>query len=141
MRNLRRLWTWAALGGAFTLALLLVFASPAEGQKGKGKRPRPQPFPVEKQPPGPKDPGGSTTSYSAVKLVENTEVQQWLDSGREYLAGKDYDKAFTLLQAILDGNDRLKSDFYVQVKRFDRDTGEQKVRWASAKYEANALLG
>jgi hypothetical protein len=142
MQQTRRLWTWAALGGAFTLALLLVLTGPADGQRIKGgKKGRPfQPPPGDKQP-GPKDGTGSATSYSAIKLVENAEVQQWLDSGREYLAGKDYERAFTLLQAILDGNDRLKSDFYVQVKRFDRETGEQKVRWASAKYEANALLG
>jgi outer membrane protein assembly factor BamB len=83
----------------------------------------------------------SASSLSAIRLIENDKVQQALDLARDYIAGKSWKNAVEALQAILDGREEFKGDFYVQVKRFDPVSGENKVRWASAKYEANALLG
>src|SRR5262249_6124790 len=79
--------------------------------------------------------------FSAVKLIENDKVQQALDLARDYIAGRSWKNAVQALQAVLDGREDFKGDFYVQVKRFDPRTGDEKVHWASAKYEANALLG
>jgi outer membrane protein assembly factor BamB/tetratricopeptide (TPR) repeat protein len=156
MLNSRRLWA----GLTFTAVLAgsaLCLTSPADGQGAKkkaifqpaGKAVFQPGGPMMKQPGGPgmKQPAGPpsdanpATHFSAIKLIENDKVQQYLDLAREYIAGKEWSKAVTALQTILDGRDDLKGDFYVQVKRHDPRTGEEKVRWASAKYEANALLG
>ncbi len=156
MLNSRRLGAGLTFAAALTVAALCL-TSPTRGQQRGNKKMLGGALKVKIAPAAfqPAMPGGMkplpgtgpvgdanpATHFSAIKLIENDKVQQYLDLAREYIAGKEWAKAVTALQTILDGRDDLKGDFYVQVKGTDSATGEEKVRRTSAKSEANALLG
>lgn len=131
MLNARRSLTAGVVAGILLLPALLLL-SPAEGQPIK------PPFPGKKDPTPP--PGGDAnlaTHYSGVELIENQEFQQLIDLAREYIGGRRWPQAFKAVQKILES----KHDYYAQVKRRDATTGEDRVRWASVKFEANNLVG
>ncbi len=80
--------------------------------------------------------GGTSTQYSAMKLVEKSEYRKFIEVARDCIKGKEWNDAVTALQAILDN----KEDYYVQVRDTDQH-GKDFLRWTSVKYEANKLLG
>ncbi|MBI3411201.1 MAG: hypothetical protein HY040_22940, partial [Planctomycetes bacterium] len=80
--------------------------------------------------------GGQAAQYSAIKLVENSELRQYINVARDSVKDKAWNDACTALQLVLD----KKEDFYVQVR--DKDaSGKETLRWTSVKFEANNLLG
>src|SRR5262245_7652911 len=116
MLKSRRLWAGLTLAGALAITALCL-TSAVDGQGFGKKQPvfRPggkvviQPggpmagppggFPGgPKQPGGPPGDGNPATHFSAIKLIENDKVQQYLDLAREYIAGKEWSKAVTALQ-------------------------------------------
>src|SRR6516164_5522660 len=122
MLNSRRCWTGTVLAGALTLAVLFL-NSPAGGQGKVKEQIKVFGGPMVKQPTDPKNAANAANHFSAVKLIENDKVQQALDLARDYIAGKSWKNAVQALQAVLDGREDFKGDFYVQVKRFDPRTG------------------
>jgi outer membrane protein assembly factor BamB len=113
-----------ALTGLWVACALLFVVTPADGQKGK------------KQPPA--DPSKSgTVIWSALRLIENSDLQQYILLSQRCIDDKAWNDAVTALQTVLDN----KEDFYVKVKHRDPQTGEEKERSASVKLEANNMIG
>jgi len=139
MMNLRRSSTLVlAIGGAFlSAAVLLLVPPPGLAQK----------LIIDAQPGqvivgGPTDPKKPVeeklgNQFSAIKLVENPEFQEYISIADDFVKDKNWKNAAKALQEILDSD----KDYYAQVKRKDPRTNEDKAHWVSVKYEANNLIG
>ena len=108
------------------LATLLWTPVPAIGQFKKEIQPL--------DPPAVKP--DSNTPWSAVKLVENIQYQEWIEVAHARIITKAWKGAVLFLQNILDS----KEDYYAEIKRRDPVTKEEKTRSVSVKIEANHLL-
>src|SRR5262245_26801186 len=103
--------------------------------------------------PLPAPPGSNTnraTQFSGIKLIESTEYRNVIDAARAAVldallyekqgkadaANRAWNDAITAVKTGLD----TKEDFYVQVRE-RQPNGQDTVRWASVKFEANNLLG
>ena len=135
-----RLTLLVAALGFLAVGTGLFLSEPAQGQVAAGGRMKggkggggfvaqPQPEP---------NPGGSgvAAQYSAIKLVENSDLRQYINVARDCIKDKAWNDACTAIQSILD----KKEDFYVQVREKD-PSGKETLRWTSVKFEANNLLG
>src|SRR5437867_1213761 len=114
--------------GALLLGLALL-TGPSEGQVIV----QPKKGPVPTPPPA----GGANAAlFSAIKLVEDRDLRQYIAVAQDCIKDKAWNEAITALQAVLDKN----QDSYVQVRQRDPQ-GQETVRWTSVKFEANNLLG
>lgn len=125
MMPMRRVATMLVTTGLCVACAFLFLTSPADGQKIK-KQPQPQP-----------DPSKSGTQWSAVRLIENSDLQTYIVVAQKCMEDKAWNDAVEALQKILDN----KEDYYVKVKSRDPITGEEKERSASVKLEANLMIG
>jgi outer membrane protein assembly factor BamB len=72
----------------------------------------------------------------AITLPTNRDIKNRLQIARDdAIPNKEWGQAAKLLQSVLDS----KEDFFVPVKK--GPVGKEKIRWVSAKAEANRLLG
>src|SRR5579883_2279065 len=89
---------------------------------------RPPPLPLD----------GPASSLSSVRLVENAQFRQVLNVARDCIHDKDWQDAIKTLQLLLNE----KNDSFVKISERDpADPKKEITRWASAKSEANRLLG
>lgn len=108
----------------------------AVGAKVAGGRmvAQPEPFPG-----GGGGGGGSGTlsaQFSGIKLVENSELRQFITAARDCIKDKAWNDACTALQELLN----KKEDSYVQIREKDA-SGKEILRWTSVKFTANNLIG
>jgi outer membrane protein assembly factor BamB len=115
----------------------LIILSGTTGAKGQVKTavPAPPGIKVKAAPPAPNEQKhGELTD--AITLPTDRQVRRQLEAARDdYIKGEDWANAAKLLQAILN----RKEDVFVQVSRKGPD-GKEKMRWVSARAEANRLL-
>src|SRR5205823_13882499 len=135
-----------AMGHLVLVALLALLQSataapqvrpPERGGAIQAAPPPPPPAvkgaPVQAAPPA-TDPGPENEFTDAITLPTDRTVKKRLEAARDnYIQFEAWSDAANLLQRILDS----KEDVFVQV----RQKNEEKVRWVSAKAEANRLLG
>src|SRR5206468_3007711 len=101
--------------------------------------------------PAPLGPGvNPATQFSGIKLIENSDYRRIVDAaraavldallyekqGKADMANRAWNDAIDAVQTVLD----TKEDYYVEVRE-RQPNGQNTVRWASVKFEANNLLG
>src|SRR5437899_11529750 len=105
---------------------------------------------VPNLPPNPSPGVNPASLYSGIKLTEESRYREFIKAandcikdavihtkkGKFDLANHDWNQAALAIQTVLN----LKEDFHVQVRQRDPH-GQDTVRWASVKFEANNLLG
>lgn len=72
----------------------------------------------------------------AITLSKDPDTKKHIERAEDLIKEQDWGKAVTRLQALLD----RAEDFFVQVKRTDKD-GAERLQWTSIRAEANRLLG
>ncbi len=93
--------------------------------------------PIFEQPEMPPPGSGSSSLYSAVKLVNDPKLAGVVSASRDYIATEKWGLVIDALQRqILDKD----GNAYVQLREKDAN-GRESVRWTSVRIEANNLLG
>lgn len=151
---MRKWHTWTVVGFVALLAGLLVFTGPAAGQVKKKAAVFQVAQPGQAFPPpafSKVSPGVNPASlYSGIKLIEESKFRDVINAANDCIkdavdaakkgkfeqANNDWNQAAHAIQTVLN----LKEDFHVQVRQRDPQ-GQDTVRWASVKFEANNLLG
>ncbi|MCI0461393.1 MAG: PQQ-binding-like beta-propeller repeat protein, partial [Gemmataceae bacterium] len=116
---------------------------------GPGQPPRPAPAPPEPAAKilvpqlapavfgvAPGVPGRASEFTDAITLPTDRDLKKRLEAAEEYIKEEAWGMAARLLQSILDS----KEDVFVQVRRKGLD-GQETIHWASARAEANRLIG
>src|SRR6202035_4546990 len=85
---------------------------------------------------GPPAPGGDGEFTDAITLPKDREVKKNLEAAADYIKKESWVEACKFVQSVLN----RKEDVFVQVKRRGADN-QEKVRWVSARAEANRLIG
>ncbi len=76
-----------------------------------------------------------------ISLPTDRKIKQRLEHAEDdYIRKQEWEQACRLLQSVLDGKEEGKEDVFVQVRRKGANN-QEKVRWVSARAEANRLLG
>ncbi|HYT94524.1 MAG TPA: hypothetical protein VEL76_37765, partial [Gemmataceae bacterium] len=133
MLRKRRLWTVASVTGILFAITLFLPPSTAVGQLGKKKK-----GPLIEQPPPPVvNETNPATQNSGIRPNENDDYQRLIDVARDYTLGRAWQPAVRALQKILDATEAPSA----LIRHTDPVTGEERVRRASVRFEANNLLG
>jgi outer membrane protein assembly factor BamB len=129
---------WACVAAVGHLGFLTVFALLQTAAAAPQQKAPPPPAPQGAQPAAPAaaaDPDNEFTD--AITLPTDRQVKKRLEAARDnYIKYEAWGEAASLLQKILDS----KEDVFVQVRQTAANN-QEKVRWVSAKAEANRLLG
>lgn len=120
------------IGGSAALAQVQVQVQAAQFQLQPLPFPGPDGGPTPT--PNPKD-RGTAAQFSAVKLIEEPKFRQFIQVARDCIKDKAWNDAVEAIQTILDE----KADSYVQLREKNA-AGQDVLRWASVKFEANNLL-
>ncbi|MFL5244478.1 MAG: PQQ-binding-like beta-propeller repeat protein [Gemmataceae bacterium] len=81
-------------------------------------------------------PADANDLNQAITLPTDSKLKQKLEAGRDYIRDEDWDKAFTVLQGLLE----LREDQYVEMNMTD-PSGKARKQWSSVRTEANKLIG